>query len=153
MPPAALALGRTRPGLVPADLAAAVGGHPLVATLLARRGITTPAAARAFLDPDCYTPRPPSDLPGMDAAVRRILAAIAAQEPIGVWGDFDVDGVTAATVLQESLLAAGALVQWVHIPAGRARATACTGPPWRPSPVRACGLVITCDTGITATRR
>ena len=36
---------------VPPDLQAAVGGHPLVAQVLARRGILAPAAAAAFLDP------------------------------------------------------------------------------------------------------
>ena len=135
---------------VPADLAAAVGGHPLVATLLARRGIATPEAARAFLDPGCYTPRPPTDLPGMDAAVRRILAAIAAREPIGVWGDFDVDGVTAATVLQESLLAAGALVQWVHIPGREGEGHGVHKPTLEAIAGQPVRLVITRATGITS---
>jgi single-stranded-DNA-specific exonuclease len=140
---------------VPTDLSAAVGGHPLVATLLARRGILTSRAARAFLDPGFYTPRPPTDLPGMDAAVRRILAAIEAGEPIGVWGDFDVDGVTAATVLQESLLAAGALVKWVHIPGREAEGHGVHQPTLEAISSAASGgqgvrLVITCDTGITS---
>jgi single-stranded-DNA-specific exonuclease len=135
----------------PPDLAAAVGGHPLVAKLLARRGITTPEEACAFLDPGCYSPRPPSDLPGMDAAVRRILAAIAAREPIGIWGDFDVDGVTAATVLQESLLAAGALVQWVHIPGRESEGHGVHKPTLEAIAGQTVRLVITCDTGITST--
>jgi single-stranded-DNA-specific exonuclease len=72
----------TRPWLappdiaVPAALAAAVGGHPLVAQTLARRGITTPAAAVAFLDPDAYLPTPAEVLPGMARAVNRLWRAI-----------------------------------------------------------------------------
>ena len=39
-----------QPVTIPADLSAAVGGHRIVAESLVRRGITTPAAARRFLD-------------------------------------------------------------------------------------------------------
>ena len=58
-----------RPQLTPSpELVAVVGGHPLVARILAQRNITAPAQALAFLDPTCYTPAPPSALFGVDAA-------------------------------------------------------------------------------------
>ncbi len=88
---------------VPDALAAAIGGHPLVAATLARRGLTDLAAARAFLDPAAYTPAAPSALPGVSAAADRLVRALAAAEPICVWGDFDVDGQTATTVLVATL--------------------------------------------------
>ncbi|HUW12149.1 MAG TPA: single-stranded-DNA-specific exonuclease RecJ, partial [Anaerolineae bacterium] len=56
---------------VPEALRSAVGGHPLVAQTLARRGVSDVAAARAFLDPDHYHPSPPHELPNMAAAVER----------------------------------------------------------------------------------
>ncbi len=80
-------------------LSAAIGGHPLVAELLMRRGLTTPAAALAFLDPDRYTPAPPSALPDLDRAAGRLYTAIVSGEKIAVWGDFDADGQTSTTLL------------------------------------------------------
>ena len=88
---------------------------PLVATTLVRRGITTPAAARTFLDPAAYTPAPPDALPGLTAAADRLEAAIRAREPICVWGDFDVDGQTATTLLVSALTDLGGSVTY-HIP-------------------------------------
>ena len=96
-------------------LAAAIGGHPLVAQTLARRGVTTPAAAVAFLDPDAYIPTPPEALPGMARAVSRLWRAIRGGEPICVWGDFDVDGQTSTALLVSVLRDLGAQVTY-HVP-------------------------------------
>ncbi|MGD2206584.1 MAG: single-stranded-DNA-specific exonuclease RecJ, partial [Anaerolineae bacterium] len=101
---------------VPAPLRSTVGGHSLVAETLARRGILTPEAARAFLDPDAYTPASPTDLPDLDRAVERLHRAIAQHEQIAVWGDFDADGQTATALLLETLRVLGASVTF-HIPA------------------------------------
>jgi len=93
---------------VPAALRAAVGGHPLVAELLVRRGIADVGQAEAFLDPDRYEPAPPAALPDLERAVERIERAIAANETICVWGDFDVDGQTSTALLVETLRDLGA---------------------------------------------
>ncbi len=123
--------------------------HPLVGHTLIRRGILTPAAARAFLNPDLYQPAPASQLPGMDAAAERVLRAIAAREPICIWGDFDVDGQTATSLLVQTLQALGADVSY-YIPV-RARETHGVHIPSLEK-IIASGtkLIITCDTGITA---
>ena len=68
---------------VPDALRDAVGGHPVVAARLARRGLLTPAAARRFLDPGAYSPADPGDLPDMDAAVSRVQKAINGGEDPG----------------------------------------------------------------------
>src|SRR5512137_2162608 len=86
------------PSVDPA-LVAAVGGHSLAAQWLARRGLTTAEAALAFLDPDRYTPAPPTALPDLEFATDRLYRAITRGETIAVWGDFDADGQTAATLL------------------------------------------------------
>lgn len=138
-----------QPVSVPADLAAAVGGHPLVAETLVRREIATPAAARAFLDPSAYTPTPPEALPGLIVAAERLEAAIRRGEPICVWGDFDVDGQTATAVLAATLADLGAAVSF-HIPV---RATEGHGvSPGKLREVIAAGarVILTCDTGIAA---
>jgi single-stranded-DNA-specific exonuclease len=85
-----------------------LGLHPLVAQMLLRRGLTTPRSARAFLDPLHAPVTSPFALPGVEAAVHRIRSALRRQEPICIWGDFDVDGQTATTVLVQALQALGA---------------------------------------------
>lgn len=87
----------------PAALAAAVGGHPLVAQLLAQRGITSVEAARAFLDPAHYTPAPPSALVGLERAAELLCRAVKKKQGILVWGDFDVDGQTSTALLVTAL--------------------------------------------------
>jgi single-stranded-DNA-specific exonuclease len=92
----------------PERLRAAVGGHALVAQILARRGLTEPAAAIGFLDPNRYTPAPPSALPDLDLAAQTLYDAIVRQRRILVWGDFDVDGQTATALLVSMLRDLGA---------------------------------------------
>ena len=89
---------------VPQELQTAIGGHQLVTKTLARRGCTKVETARAFLDPDRYRPAPPTDLPNMSEAADRLEKAIQREETICVWGDFDVDGQTATTVLVSTLM-------------------------------------------------
>ncbi|MBC7233453.1 MAG: single-stranded-DNA-specific exonuclease RecJ [Chloroflexi bacterium] len=134
---------------VPAELQAAVGGHPLVAKALVERGLSTPHAALAFLDPAYYRPSSPLELPDMAAAVERLQSAIARGERILVWGDFDVDGLTATALLVEALRALGAQVDW-YIPDRR---TESHGVHWRslqPFLGRGVRVLLTCDTGISA---
>lgn len=133
---------------VPPVLARAVGGHPLVASTLARRGIDTPQAAAAFLDPAAYTPADPTDLPDLARAVERVRQAIARREAIAVWGDFDADGQTATTVLLESLRALGAQVT-AHVPT-RSEGHGLYKLGVQRMVDEGVRLLITCDTGITA---
>ncbi len=139
-----------QPVEVPEDLRRAVGGHPLVAAALVRRGIATPGDALACLDPAFYHPRPPLELPGLDGAVSRLARALEARERILVWGDFDVDGLAATAILLESLRALGAIASH-HIPT-RAAGHGVHLDTLRdllaaPSPPQ---LIVTCDTGISA---
>lgn len=134
---------------VPRQFREAVGGHPLVAETLVRRGVATIAAARAFLDPNAYMPAPPEDLPGMSAAVERVWHAVGNGEPILVWGDFDVDGQTATTVLVECLRDLGADVRY-RIPVRETESHGIALPSLAEELSRSVSLIITCDTGIDA---
>ena len=71
--------------------------------LLVNRGIETVDAADLFLRPDERLSGDPNDIPGMDAAIHRIRQAMFAGEKIGVYGDFDSDGVTGTALLREAL--------------------------------------------------
>ena len=134
---------------VPPALAAAVGGHPLVAQTLACRGITTPAAAVAFLDPNAYLPTPPDALPGMARAVNRLWRAIRGGEPICVWGDFDVDGQTATALLVGTLADLGAHVSY-HVPVRETASHGVDLPNLKQVIADGARLILTCDTGVTA---
>jgi single-stranded-DNA-specific exonuclease len=134
---------------VPEPLRAAVGGHPLVAETLARRGFVEVEAAMAFLDPDLHSPAPPSDLPGMDVAVERLERAIRQGEPVCVWGDFDVDGQTSTTALLFTLRDLGAVATF-YIPNRRREPRGLNLPALERLIGEGVRLVLTCDTGITA---
>jgi single-stranded-DNA-specific exonuclease len=91
----------------PALGAALPTGAPgsLVARVLAVRGLSEPSAARAFLEPKLLDLHDPALMPDLDLAARRLLDAAAAREPIVIYGDYDVDGITATTILFHTLRA------------------------------------------------
>ena len=130
-------------------LHAAVGGHPLVAETLARRGITDVASAQAFLDPDRYQPALAIDLPNLAEAVERLERAIAQGERICVWGDFDVDGQTSTTVLVSTLQDLGAAVQY-HIPVRAKESHGVNLPVLERIIADGVDVVLTCDTGVSS---
>ncbi|MFW5691184.1 MAG: single-stranded-DNA-specific exonuclease RecJ [Chloroflexota bacterium] len=134
---------------VPRALADAVGGHPLIAQTLVRRGITDPAAAHAFLNPDAYTPALPEDLPDMVRAVERVAEAIQRQQTILVWGDFDVDGQTATALLVDGLRGLGAQVRY-YIPQRETEGHGVHVGKLGQLLDDGAALIVTCDTGITA---
>ena len=143
----------------------AAGGNSIVAHALVRRGISDVIKVRAFLNADLYQPAPPMTMPGMGEAVDRLQNAILSDELICIWGDFDVDGQTATSLLYSALLGLGARV-FYHIPV-RSREShgvnlevlqqilqpeLITGgdPRWPSGLWSAPDLLITCDTGISS---
>ncbi len=96
---------------LPPEVRAELAPFPaLLAQILYHRGVRTRAEAAAFLERRWEGP-PPFSLKGMGEAVDRIRWAIRRREPIVVYGDFDVDGVTGTVVLTEVLQALGANVR------------------------------------------
>jgi len=83
-------------------------GPSLMDRLLRARGFESPEAARAFLRPSRAQLEDPFRMPGMRAAAERIDAARRSGRVIWVYGDYDVDGVTAAAILTRFLAALGA---------------------------------------------
>lgn len=69
--------------------------------ILASRGLTG-RARDAFLNPSYDAKHNPFLLPDMEKAIDRLVAAHAAQERITIYGDYDIDGLTATTVLLDS---------------------------------------------------
>jgi single-stranded-DNA-specific exonuclease len=71
------------------------------------RGLGTDAEARAFLKAEPNSNTDPFQLIGMGATVDRIRYALDRNEPIAIYGDYDVDGVTATALLVHALQALG----------------------------------------------
>lgn len=71
----------------------------LLAAVLVQRGYTTEQAARQFLSPDLSHLQTPFALGGMTSAVERIRLAQQRRERVGVFGDYDVDGIVSTAIL------------------------------------------------------
>lgn len=71
--------------------------------VLAARGLDSGPEAAAFLEPRLAQLHDPSALTGIDRAAERILSALDNGETIAIYGDYDVDGVTATAILQSTL--------------------------------------------------
>jgi single-stranded-DNA-specific exonuclease len=87
---------------------------PIVARLLALRGITAANAAN-FLSPSLDHLHSPYRMRGMTAAVERLSAAIANKEGILIYGDYDVDGTTAVVILKTAIELCGGAADF-HVP-------------------------------------
>jgi len=81
---------------------------PLVAQLLIKRGITDPQEAERFLSPLLQHLHDPFLMKDMDKGVDRVLQALHNKEKILIYGDYDVDGITACTLLVDFLCSVGA---------------------------------------------
>ena len=89
--------------LIAEPLAARLKLSPLLAQCLLNHGLSDPAAIETFLAPRLKNLADPFLLPNMNAAVERLLRAHANAEPLVIFGDYDVDGVTSTTLLLEVL--------------------------------------------------
>ena len=87
---------------------------PLVARLLALRGVTVTNAAN-FLSPSLNHLHSPYLMRGMTAAVERLCAAIARREGILIYDDYDVDGTTAVVILKTAIELCGGAADF-HVP-------------------------------------
>ena len=76
---------------------------PLLAQCLLNRGFSEPVAIRNFLQPRLKNLADPFLLPNMNAAVGRLLHAREQNEPLVIFGDYDVDGITSTALLVEVL--------------------------------------------------
>lgn len=122
---------------------------PLVSSILLRRGLSDPRSVRYLIEEDAHYLHNPFTMPSVAAAVQRIIDAVAAEEPMLVFGDRDVDGVTSTALMVETLQGMGASVSW-RLPEGDA--------PYGLTPAlieelaaSEARLLITVDCGVTAT--
>lgn len=131
-------------------LVRALGCHPLIAQLLWRRGLQDPAEAERFLEGRLRDLPDPAGLAGMDAAVRRLARALAEDEPITAFGDYDVDGVSSTALLVSFLRACGARRVDYHIPHRLRDGYGLGAQAVEALAARGTRLLVTLDCGITA---
>jgi single-stranded-DNA-specific exonuclease len=93
--------------LLAGQLAASLKISPLLAQCLLNRGFSEPSAIENFLSPRLKNLADPFLLPDMAAAVERLIRAREQNEPLVIFGDYDVDGVTSTALLAEVLRALG----------------------------------------------
>jgi single-stranded-DNA-specific exonuclease len=135
-----------------ATLGKALGATPTLAGILAARGYRTAEEARAFLGArdDLSAIRTPIASPGMQAAVTRIEHALRHGERIGLYGDYDCDGVTSSAILWRYL----ARRRKGHVVL-RLPDRFLDGYGLKPASVdhfadAGCRMILTCDNGISA---
>ncbi len=98
--------------LLAGQLASGLNISPLLAQCLLNRGFSETAAISAFLQPRLKQLSDPFLLPNMARAVERLFRAREHNEPLVIFGDYDVDGVTSTALLTETLRALGWTVNY-----------------------------------------
>jgi single-stranded-DNA-specific exonuclease len=121
----------------------------VTAQLLMQRGITDRPSAEAFLHPELKDLSDPSLMKDLDKAVERIQHAITNKEWIVVYGDYDVDGVTSATVLTSALKSLGAKAS-VYLPERLKEGYGLNSEAVRQIKLDGADLLITVDNGTTS---
>ncbi len=86
------------------NLHKALGISPVLCNVLVQRGIETYETSREFFRPQLEMLHSPWLMKDMDKAVKRVMSAIAANEKILVFGDYDVDGTTAVACMYQFLV-------------------------------------------------
>ncbi len=126
------------------------GGYaPLTAAVLAARGIDTPQAAAAFLSSDRRGLHDPFLMADMDKAAAVIRDALDRGERIVVYGDYDVDGVTATCILVDYLRSRGAACDY-YIPNRLREGYGLSREAMGQLYAQGARLLVTVDAGITA---
>jgi single-stranded-DNA-specific exonuclease len=98
-----------------ARLVASLNLPPLVAQILSIRGIATPEAAEKFLYPSLEHLSDPFLLPDIDVAIKTIVQGISEHKKIGVFGDYDADGITSCVLMVNFLNQVGVTPE-VYLP-------------------------------------
>ena len=135
------------PTLTPQANEALVKFPAILRQMLYNRGYATDAKARAFLKAETDFDTDPFQMTGMKEAVERLLLAIGQKESIAVYGDYDVDGVTATALLVQTLRALGGNIQ-AYIPNRMDEGYGLNPKALDLLKASGVGLVITVDSGI-----
>ena len=124
--------------------------HPVTAQVLISRGITKKKHILSFLYAKLPNLHPPDLMSDIDKATERIHHALQNDEPILIYGDNDVDGMTGTAVLVDFLRTLGAKV-YFYVPSRKAKKATTVHEAIAFAAEKHCSLIITVDCGITET--
>ena len=122
---------------------------PLLAQVLINRGLCEQGPCFSFITPKLTDLIEPARMPGMESAVARIKAALAQKEKITIYGDYDVDGITATAILYQCLTLLGSVVDY-YIPHRIEEGYGLNSEAVEQIASSGTNLLITVDCGITA---
>jgi len=131
----------------PSEYLSAISFPPLIAQLLYNRGVKSDEI-ETFLNASQEFEGNPFLLPDMSQAVSRIYKALLSREEIAIYGDFDVDGITATAILAEGLSQLGGRVI-VYTPDRFSEGHGLKSPAIEKLRNQGVSLIITVDCGIT----
>ncbi len=131
------------------ELQQALGIHPALCRILADRGITNYEEARAFFRPSLNETHSPWAMKNMDRAVDRLCSAIERKEGVMVYGDYDVDGTTAVTLVYDFLSRYHDFLE-CYIPDRYQEGYGVSVQGMDHAKAQGCGLVLVLDCGIKA---
>jgi len=126
-----------------------VGLDKTVVTILFNRQIDSPEAIEEFLNPKLSDLQDPFNMFGMEAAIDRILTALRENEKIMVYGDYDVDGITATSLLYLVLNKLGAQVIY-YLPNRLVEGYGLSIEGIKEAEAKGISLIVSVDTGVTA---
>lgn len=126
-----------------------LGISPVLANILANRGIGTGLAASKFMSCPIDALYPPEQMLDMDRACGIIAGGIAEGKKIAVYGDYDVDGVMSSSILYKALRACGGKAE-AYIPHRQKDGYGLNINAVEQMAASGVNIIITCDNGITA---
>jgi len=126
---------------------------PLVARVLMARGVCDPAQLQRFCEPKLTHLHDPALMPNIDAAAMRLIDALRRQELIAIYGDYDVDGISATAVLYHIIKAVQPAARLrTYIPHRLDEGYGLNCEALRQLKTEGADLVISVDCGITAAK-
>lgn len=131
-------------------VAAKLGVPPVLVRLLRQRGLAAVADMDAFLSPHLRHLAAPRLWPGMSLAAETLEKAALDGKEIAIWGDYDVDGITGATLALETLSFHGIPAR-VHLPDRRREGYGLNIPEVERLAAEGAGVLLTVDCGISDT--
>jgi single-stranded-DNA-specific exonuclease len=131
------------------EISSKVGLDRIVTKILFNRQIDSVEAIRQFIQPSLSDLADPYTMFGMDKAVERIMQALQNNEKLMVYGDYDVDGITAASLLYLILNKLGAQVNY-YLPNRLVEGYGLSVDGIKEAVAKGVTLIISVDTGVTA---
>ncbi len=131
------------------SLASRLKTSSIVAQLLLNRGIDEPLACQNFLQPSLKLLHDPAGLPGLTQAAERIARGIRDKQKIVIYGDYDVDGITASAILWHAIRELGGIVDF-YVPHRLEEGYGLNAEAIEQICKDGAGLIVSVDCGITA---